>query len=174
MVARIVPTVVLILVLFASLGGIAASQEEKPFKPLTELSKVSIIVVGDLDSDAREAGLSVESLESQALVAIRRDIPSLIVTNDEIPYLRIIVPVLQVKQVKMIDGFAAAVEAKLYRPARILSDDLGHELGFQTVGVWNSGAVLLVGNSQTIAGQVRDAIDSILKQFAADYYRHNP
>ena len=173
MVLRIVPTVVLVLALLAPSEGIAASQEEKPFKPLTELSEVSIVVEG-LSSETRRVGLSVESLESQALVAIRRDIPSLTVTNDAIPYLYINVLVIQTETVGGREiGFVSFVKVQLKRPARIQSDDWGRELGFHMAGVWTTGG-LLVGTRQSIAGQVMGEIDRNLKQFAADYYRHNP
>ena len=170
---RIVPTVTLILLLLCPLAGGTTSQEETRFKPLEGLSKV-FIAAEKLDSALLEAGLSAKELESQALIAVRRDIPSMAVTNGAVPYLMIIVSAKRVTA-EGVSGsaYVAFVSIEVRRPVTILSDDWRGEVGPHVAIVWDKKA-MAVGNDQTIARVIRDGIDRLLKEFAADYYRDNP
>ncbi len=70
-------------------------------------------------------------------------------------------------------AFAAVVRLKMERPVTILEDVGVGEVTFAMATVWDIGT-LLTGGRTSIRQQVKDEIDELLTEFAADYYKQNP
>ncbi len=140
---------------------------------LTRLRQTSI-VVEPLDADAKALGLSIESLESQMFVRLRRDIPKLAVRERVRTALYLEVAVLRVTTEGGREiAFAAFVSLRMMRPVTIQEDVGVGEVTFARATVWHK-ARLLAGNREYIRQRVKETIDEQLTAFAADYYRQNP
>jgi len=139
---------------------------------LKELGSVKI-VVEDLNPGGREVGLTTDWLESVLLVALKRDLPRLRIGKDFLSFVYLNVHVMKEHTVGgRLQGCAAAVDLKVYRPAHILSDDLGSRVLFAVVTVWQKGD-LLSGSCDSIGQQVKESVDKLVTRLAADYYRAN-
>lgn len=156
------------------LASLQCEPQETKVGPLTRLRQISILVES-LTADAKTLGLSKESLESQMLVGLRRDIPRLAVHESARPYLYLNVTVLRATTMEGGEfGFSAYVFLMMLRPVTIEEDDVGvGEVTFAMAAVWHT-AVLMFGTRSSIRQQVRDNLDEKLTDFAADYYRQNP
>ncbi len=155
------------------LAGVQCEPQETKAGPLTRLRQTSILVE-QLDADAKTLGLSEESLESQMLVGLRRDIPKLAVRESAPPYLYLNLNVARQTTVGGQEtGFYACVSLEMRRPVTIQEDVGVGEVTFTSATVWIKGS-LLVGPRRSIRQQVNNSIDELLTLFAADYYRQNP
>jgi len=155
------------------LAGVQCEPQETKAVGLKRLRQTSI-VAATLDADAKTLGLSRKSLESQMLVGLRRDIPKLAVRESAIPTLDLQVTVLRNILVGgQKRGFTVCVALSMVRPVTILEDVGVGEVALTFATVWYEGA-LLRGPRESIRQQVKDSIDELLTEFAADYYRQNP
>ncbi len=155
------------------LASLQCEPQEAILTPLKGLRQTSILVES-LPPDAKALGLSIKSLESQMLVGLRRDIPRLAVRESPRTYLYLQVTVLRATTVGGRElGFSAFVSLGMSRPAMLLEDVGFGEVTFAMATVWEIGTVLS-GSRTSIRQQVKDEIDELLTEFAADYYRQNP
>ena len=145
--------------------------QETKVGPLTSLRQTSIMVA--LNADTKALGFSRKSLESQMLVGLRRDIPRLAIRESARPFLYLIVNVGRLTSGTQERGFAACVSLEMKRPVTILEDGGIGEVTFALATVWDRGT-LLGGSRRDMRQQVKDSIDELLTEFAADYYRQNP
>ncbi len=155
------------------LASLQCEPQETKVGPLTRLRQTRI-VVEPLSADAKTLGLSRKSLESQMLVGLRRDIPKLAVRESAIPHLYLQVTVVRRTTVGGQErGSCVFVNLRMERPV-MLREDVGiGEVTLVMATLWDMGA-LLASSRRSIRQQVRDSIDEILTEFAADYYRQNP
>jgi hypothetical protein len=135
---------------------------------LKELTQASI-VVEQLEKTAKDIGLSEETLESQTLVGLKRDLPKLKISKDASPY--VYVNVLAVEAGP--DRVAVYVNIKVNRPVKILRDWSNSEVTGTVATVWNKGR-LLAGPKYDMASRIREAISELTTKLAAAYYRDNP
>ncbi len=154
------------------LASLQCEPQETKAGPLTKLRQISI-VVEPLSVHAKTLGLSKKSLESQMLVGLRRDIPKLAVRESAIPTLYLVVTVLSTRIGGKNVAFAAVFTLQMKRPVTILEDVGVGDVTFAMATVWDIGT-LLTGSRTSIRQQVKDEIDELLTEFAADYYRQNP
>ncbi len=154
------------------LASLRCEPQETKAAPLKSLRQTRI-VVETLNADAKTLGLSIESLESQMLVGLRRDIPRLAVRESALPSLYLQVTVARETTVGGREsGFSACVSLEMLRPVTILEDVGFGEVTFAQAVVWSKN-VLLAGSRTSMHRQVKDEIDKKLTAFAADYYRQN-
>jgi hypothetical protein len=155
------------------LASLQCEPQETKEGPLTRLRQ-AVIVVEPLSPAARAADLSIKSLKSQMLVGLRRDIPKLAIRDGVNPYLYLNVTVTRIRTVGGKEfGFSVYVSLEMKRPVTILEDVGVIEVTFAMATVWEIGTVLS-GSRTSIRQQVKDEIDELLTEFAADYYRQNP
>ena len=155
------------------LASLQCEPQETKLGPLTSLRQTRV-VVESLQPDAKTIGLSVESLESQMLVGLRRDISKLAVRESAHPYLYLNVAVLRITTVGGREtGLSAFVNLQMKRPVTILEDVMVGEVILDLATVWQKG-VLLTGSRTSMRKRVKDEINEVLTEFAADYYRQNP
>ena len=154
------------------LASLQCEPQETKVGPLTSLRQTSIVAA--LKADAKPFDLSGKSLESQMLVALRRDIPKLAISESARPYLFLQVTMARETTVGGREtGFSACVSLQMKRPATIQEDVGVGEVTFAMATVWDKGS-LLVGSRGDIRQLMKDSIDEKLTAFAADYYRQNP
>ena len=155
------------------LASLPCEPQETKVGPLTRLRQTAILVES-LTADGKTIGLSKKSLESQLLVGLRRDIPKLAVRESARPFLYLQVTVSgETTVVGRERVFAACVSLEMKRPVTILEDVGAGEVTFAMATVWDEGK-LLGGPRSSIRQRVKDEIDELLTEFAADYYRQNP
>jgi hypothetical protein len=128
--------------------------------------KIQVGVAGDVD-------LTKSSLESQALVLLKGNIPQLSIRDDAIPTVYVLVKGIRVRDTGGYDeyGYTFDIQLEISRPARILSDDMLGEVVTATVKVWDKGVLVVTPVS---LGEVRASLHNLFTEFAADYYRANP
>jgi hypothetical protein len=154
---RIVACTLLLIIPFASTRA----------QKLQGLKEVRI-VVEELDEEAKRAGLTPDKLESIALIALRRDLPSVKVVQthaDDWLYVRVSV-------IGQATGYVAAVETQLYRSVFIVQGD-GKLSEWVSAAVWETSSLLTssaVGTEQMI----QNAMNNHLTKLIADYYKQNP
>lgn len=128
------------------------------------------IVIENLDSPTRNAGITTSGMSDQVLVALRRDVPKLKVTDDLTAnnafYVNISALELTGRR-----GFAAHLEVSVIRHATIKGDS-GTPIDY-TVTVWHTG-MMFSGPPATFASDLRDNINQLVTIFAAQYYKDNP
>lgn len=139
-------------------AGIAAD-----LKNLTQLT----IVAEALDADSERLGLTTALLESQALVAVKRDMPKIIVKQTA-SYIYIRVTTIQIGS----GNCAVSLEVQLYRPVSVLSDD-GMFITSTLGAVWEQSAILS-GSDSHMQSRVLDDVSAKITSLAADYYKANP
>lgn len=154
------------------LASLQCEPQETKAGPLTRLHQ-TYIGVEPLSAAAKTVGLSRKSLESQMLVGLRRDIPKLAVRESARPALYLVVTVLSTRIGGKDVAFAAVVRLQMMRPVTILEDVGVGEVTFVMATVWDIGTVL-TGSRRSMRQQVKDEIDELFTEFAADYYRQNP
>ncbi len=114
-------------------------------------------------------------LESAVLLGLKRDIPRLEVGKDAIPSIAFYVQVLKDYSVGgRLLGCTTHVSLQVYRPVKILTDDVENiAVDLYIAEVWEK-ATLLSGPCERMHRQVQDKLDDVLTKFAADYYKANP
>jgi hypothetical protein len=132
---------------------------------LKELKQVSV-VIEELDERGKKIGLTDESLNSQALVAVKRDMPRIAVTESAISWLYVRVTVINANA-----SVAASVTVQLHRPVTILTDD-GAPLGIATATVWDR-EVVLAGSNGDMSSRVLEEVSRRITELAAAYYKAN-
>jgi hypothetical protein len=140
--------------------GIAKAQYEDA---TTGLEGVDI-VIEHFNKDVN-FGFTQQDVESQVLVAIKRDLPKLAVGKRFGAYIYVRITPLVIN-----GGFASNVSVQLRRPSHIFRENKTDTGISATATVWDKGAILS-GPASTIRAQIFEEISEDLTQFAADYYR---
>jgi hypothetical protein len=135
-------------------------------KPLKDLERLDIVIEG-LEKPEKDMGLSVESLESQVLAALKRDLPNLKVEKSMGSYVSV-----RITSIELEFGYAVFASVGLYRPAKILRDKDKSEITHTLVSVWDKG-IILTGPPDSMASRVRETISKEITELAADYHRQN-
>jgi hypothetical protein len=143
--------------------GIVEAQTQYATKGLEGVD----IVVEAFDKGP-ELGFSRQDVESQVLVAIKRDLPKLPVGKQFTAYIYV-----RITAVPIAGGIAAYVEVELRRPMHILRENQTDTNMFSVSSTWDSGAVLS-SHTSTIRARIFEEISEDLTQFAAIYYHQNP
>lgn len=151
-----------VLILISS----ACISKAQAINPLKGLHRVSI-VIENIGKEGQDIHLDKQDLQSQTLVALRRDIPTLKINSESTPYVYV-----NIVGVKSGGGCAFFVHVGISRPALILDDDENVVLK-ALPEVWASGAIL-TGEPDTMAGRIRQVVSDKITEFAADYYKQNP
>jgi hypothetical protein len=139
------------------------SAQAKPLKDLEQLG----IVIESLGKPEKDVGLSVQSLESQVLAALKRDLPNLKVENSMGSYVSV-----RITSIELEFGFAVFVSVELYRPAKILRDKDKSEITHTLASVWDKGTIL-TGPQSSMVSRVHEALSKEITELAADYHRQN-
>jgi len=156
------------------------------FRLIVMLSALALIIPGIVKAQNRTKGLegidiavedfdkvpglelSEKDVESQTLVAIKRNIPKLPVGKQFAAYIYV-----RITPVTVDGGVAVFVLVDLKRPSHILRENGTDTNIFALGSTWNKGTIL-VGPSSTIRSRIFETISEHMTQFAADYYRENP
>jgi hypothetical protein len=136
-------------------------------EPLKDLQQVRLIVE-DLGKTEEDAGLSKEELESQALVAFRRDLPRLRINKAANSWVYV-----NILAVHAGSGFAVNLRIEVNRPVKILQDWSESEIAETTAPVWDD-AKILAGPKYDMASRIHESINDMTTKLAADFYRQNP
>jgi hypothetical protein len=154
---------VLVLLLFVKSSN---AQTLLQTKGLTKIH----IVIENVGTVGREMGLNAEILESQTLVALRRDIPTLKIDSDSnsgtLPYLYV-----NVLATHAGATYAAYVSMALSRPVVVFDDTGSAVQGRSMARVWNTG--MLLSGDNDIVSKIRGTINDDIVEFAAKYYKEN-
>lgn len=124
------------------------------------------VAIEDFNEDAKNLGFTEEDLTSVTLVALKREIPNLKVSENggAMFYVR-------VAGFKLSCGAVASSEVKLFRPVMILNDDGSN--GAQTrANVWGKSWTNYTPH-ENIRDTVRESIREMVTEFAAEYYKQN-
>jgi len=126
------------------------------------------IVVEDFDSYERGIQLDEETLKSQAIVSVKRNIPKMRVEDKSVEsYIY-----MNIRCMPTGTGTACDVRISLKRNIMVLTEKLD-PVGYGVGEVWHKGS-MLVGPSSGMPERVRNTVDQLLTNFAADYYKANP
>lgn len=143
-----------------------ASPSQLRAQALKDLNQVEIIVE-DPNQIARSFGITTEVLESQTLVALKRDLPNIKITsNPALSFVHITVTAVEAG-----NGVSVHVSVEVVRPVRIILDD-NSEGGKTNAAVWSKG-VLLDGPVYNMGSRVRETLSNKITDLAADYFRQS-
>jgi len=132
---------------------------------LAELNEIKI-VVEYLRSETKRLGLKRLAIKDHVLVLLRSKLPRLSVKDSAIPYIYINVK-LGIGLRAEIDYFGSVTVAV---KRGVIIVETGEAIA---AGVWNKGRAL-TGPKKSAVNNVREALNSLLTAFAADWYRDNP
>lgn len=126
------------------------------------------ILVEELTDESKSLGLTSQSVRDHVLVALKRDIPKLKVSDTLSPYVyvRITSLIFGVNN----DFVASNIEVHLKRPVLIGETP---DLIAVKATVWDKEA-LMTDSTTNMASRINNEISNILTMFAADYYKDNP
>lgn len=127
-----------------------------------------------------EAALGVDTnlLGSLVFVGIKRDVPTIKISNDhprDNAYNQPLLGFMYVRVSCVADANISGcyVEVSVERAVRLLSEDATRYVGdFQHVKVWSKEAMFL-GGTCPMHKQIEDSVSDMMTKFAADYYRQN-
>jgi hypothetical protein len=153
-----------VLVFLFSNATLLDAAEEDGLRALTRVH----IIIEDLSVQAKEIGITEENLETQTLVAIKRDIPKMVVTKEALTavYVRVNGYLLE------HGGCVVSLVVEVMRPITILGED-GSPLHSSVGTVWETGA-LLSGNTIDMPQRVSNTVSEKITKLAALYYKANP
>jgi hypothetical protein len=153
----------LVLVLAASLA-LAPWLAAQEFSNLTKLR----ITVENLDADSLRLGLTEELLKSQILIALKRDIPKVLVSASAHSMLYVNITTQPVGA-----GYSAVfLSVRLERAVHVLDEEGSTSQGFTVATVWDKG-ILFTGDNNTIKSRILSSLSDRLTLFAAEYYKAN-
>jgi len=155
-----------IFVLMAVFVLSAAPLKAQRANALKNLTQVSIVVEDLSDADAK-IGLTRTTLESQALVAVKRDMPKVSVNDSAIGYVYV-----RINTLFSNGEFVANVDVELKRPVTVLTED-GAPIGPSIATVWGK-TVVLTGSGSDMASRVLAEVSLKITELAAAYYKANP
>lgn len=173
-------------VLALTLLGVVAYATEGWAQWARELEGISrlYIAVQELDPLAREVALTKQDLERFVSAVLRGKLPD--VTQEmSSEYVLVAVRFSKVDGVARPRGqVAASITLRVYRPvvtlyklrtlARKPGLDVPNLVMNAVLGaVWQRDA-LLTGDERAMAGRVTTTLETLLREFVADYYRANP
>ncbi len=137
------------------LASLQCEPQETKVGRLTSLRQTQVLVE-PLDADAKKAGLSRKSLESQMFVGLRRDIPGLAVRESARPFLYL---QITMSSVRTAGGeglrFNAFVNLRMLRPAMIQEDVGVGEVIFAFAEAWANGVLMSGSREHRIGHSLR-------------------
>jgi hypothetical protein len=139
------------------------AQSRNAFK---DLIQVGILAEDLSDADAK-IGLTRSTLESRALVAVKRDIPKITVKDSAVGYVYV-----RITTMFSNGECVVAVNVELKRPVTVLTDD-NAAVGWSLATVWGK-TTILTGPVNGMATRVLEEIDQEITELAAAYYKANP
>jgi hypothetical protein len=127
-----------------------------------------------------EAALDIDAnlLSSLVFVAIKRDVPTIKISNDhprDNAYNQPLLGYMYVRVSCVSDAKISScyVEVSVTRAARVLSEDAAGYVGdIQPLKVWSKEAMFL-GGTCPMHKQIEDSVSDTMTKFAADYYKQN-
>jgi hypothetical protein len=127
-----------------------------------------------------EAALDIDTnlLSSLVFVAIKRDVPTIKVSNEhpqDNGYNQPLLGIMYVRVSCVADANISGcyVEVSVERAVRLLSEDGTRYNGdIQQVKVW-SKETMFVGGTCPMHKQIEDSVSDMMTKFAADYYKQN-
>jgi hypothetical protein len=127
-----------------------------------------------------EAALDVDTslLSSLVFVAIKRDVPTIKISNGhprDNAYNQPLLGIMYVRVSCVADANISGcyVEVSVERAVKLLSEDGTRYVGdFQHVKVWSKEA-MFVGGTCPMHKQIEDSVSDMMTKFAADYYKQN-
>jgi len=143
---------------------------------LKDLRNLDIVI----QAGKPEAALGVDAnlLSSLVFVAIKRDVPTIKLSNDHPQDNEFNEPLLgfmyvEVSCVANANISGCRLEISVERAVRLLSEDGTRYVGdIQMVKIWSKEA-MFVGGACPMHKQIEDSVSEMLTRFAADYYRQN-
>jgi hypothetical protein len=141
------------------------AESKDALKGVTQLG----ILIEELDQQSQRIGVRSALLESQALVAVKRDMPKMTVQNisDASTYIYISLIALPTTD----EGSAVTVLVELKRPVFVSTGENTPSLIIATV--WEKEA-LLTGRNSGMESRITADINEKITLLAAAYYRANP
>jgi len=155
-----------LMLLFALLVLIVAGKSAGQYGELAKLSEVRI-VVEDLESEEKELGLKEDDIKNHVFVFLRSKLPRLAVKESS-PYVYIRVTMRFSRQEGRKIGYFGAVQVMITRQVYIQKNS---QATWATV--WER-LFIINGPLKEAVPAVRDTLDVLLTQFAADWYKDNP
>jgi hypothetical protein len=123
-----------------------------------------------MDEHGMAFHLDGASLNAQAVVSIKRNIPKMSVSDGTGASGAFIY--VNTMCVPAGAGVSCAMTVSFNRSVMVVTDNL-KPIGYMMARVWHTGSILS-GDSGSMAGRLRDELDRFLTKFAADYYQANP
>jgi hypothetical protein len=161
MLRQVAPFVTLFIAL--NIPGIVNAQNPDATKGLEGID----IVVEGFNKDV-DLGFSPQDVDSQVLVAIKRDIPKLPVGKRFGAYIYV-----RITSITIPGGFASNVSVQLRRLSHIIRENQTDTGILVVATLWEKGSILS-GSASTIRSRIFEEINEELTEFAANYYRENP
>jgi hypothetical protein len=149
-----------------------AAPEFTKAQALRGLHAVDIMIERTGNSAEGETiGLTDELLTDQVFVALKRDVPKLLLNQKKagLPYVHIEITAMKTASSITI----ACVEFSLVRPVYFAEETPTANREPVLGSVWRQGALFSTGHND-MASMIRDKIAEFLTQFAAAYYKDNP
>ena len=134
---------------------------------LKELKQVSILVES-LDEDALRLGVTTQLIQSQVLVAIKRDMPRVMIKDSGTPYVYVRISTIALNS----DNSAVHLIVELDRSVNVLGDD-GNKVGWTAASVWEK-SMMMSGHNTGMAARILEHISEFITLLAAEYYKANP
>ena len=155
---------VILLVILLVASQRTNAESKNALKGVTQLG----ILVENLDQQSQRIGLTSALLESQALVAVKRDMPKVTVQNidDASTYIYISIIALPTTA----GGSAITVLVELKRPVFVPTGENTPSLIIATV--WEK-QTLLTGNNYDMESRIMAEINEKITLLAAAYYKAN-
>jgi hypothetical protein len=144
---------------------------------LKDLRNLNIVI--QAGKPEAKLGIDANLLGSLVFVTIKRDVPSIKLSNDHPQDNEFNQPLLgfmyvEVSCVANVNISGCRLEITVERAVRLLSEDGTRYVGdIQMVKVWSKEA-MFVGGACPMHKQIEDSVSEMLTRFAADYYRQNP
>jgi hypothetical protein len=145
---------------------------------LKDLHNLYITVHDSGGKSETALGIDTNLLSSLVFVAIKRDVPTIKISNDhprDSAYNQPLLGYMYVRVSCVADANISGchVEVSVTRAARVLSEDgAGYVGDIQPLKVWSKEAMFL-GGTCPMHKQIEDSISDMMTKFAADYYKQN-
>jgi hypothetical protein len=153
------------IILFLLALAPSISHAQQPEKKLKDLKRV-IIVIENLGNEEKGLGLSTDELNAVAVVALKRDLPSLRIDQDAHAMFYVRVTAVQISC-----GYAVHVEVSLDRWVAVIGED-GTEVTRIVATIWERGREL-AGPANGMSSRIYECIREQATKLAADYYQQN-
>ena len=146
---------------------VVPKESEGQYGKLAELTEVRI-VVENLKEAKEKLGLTSKDVENHVLVLLRSKLPGLEVSRSLSSLLYININLGLATSHGKPFGYFGAIDVEVRREVIII----GTKKTIMAT-VWNTGS-RMIGNTNQVSNKVRETLEELLTEFAADWYRDNP